>query len=62
MVMKAEVKMSAAGANEQLLQKCASKIKKKKRKKDMECVLSLFSWNLNRLTGGSAGVFYKCCF
>lgn len=42
MVMKAEVKMSAAGANEQLLQKCASKIKKK-RKKDMECVLSLFS-------------------
>lgn len=36
MVMKAEVKMSAAGANEQLLQKCANK------KKDMECVLRLF--------------------
>lgn len=32
MVMKAEVKMSAAGANEQLLQKCASKIKKKEKK------------------------------
>lgn len=40
MVMKAEVKMSAAGANEQLLQKCANK--KKKKKKDMECALSLF--------------------
>lgn len=31
MVMKAEVKMSAAGANEQLLQKCANKKKKKQR-------------------------------
>lgn len=27
MVMKAEVKMSTAGANEQLLQKCANKKK-----------------------------------
>lgn len=37
MVMKAEVKMSTAGANEQLLQKCANK-----KKTDMECVRSLF--------------------
>lgn len=29
MVMKAEVKMSAAGTNEQLLQKCANKKKKR---------------------------------